>query len=60
MNMMASYALRNFNVQVYVSLNLAPAHLPLPFSPSTLASTGYPQRNLIGMVPTNVPLIEPS
>ncbi|XP_010661910.1 uncharacterized protein LOC100241322 isoform X3 [Vitis vinifera] len=59
-NMMASSTLHNFNVQVHLPLNLGPAHLPLPFSPSILASMGYCQRNLTGMVPTNVPLIEPA
>lgn len=59
-NMMASSTLHNFNVQVHMPLNLSPAHLPLPFSPSILASMGYPHRNLTGMVPTSVPLIEPS
>ena len=59
-NIMASSTLHNFNLQVHVPLNLAPAHLPLPFSPSILASMGYPQRNLTGMVPTSVPLTKPA
>lgn len=59
-NVLASSALHNYSVQVQVPLNLAPAHLPLPFSPSILPSMGYPQRNWTGMVPTNFPLTEPA
>ncbi|XP_058111967.1 uncharacterized protein LOC131255288 isoform X2 [Magnolia sinica] len=58
-NMMASSRVPNFNGQVQLPLNLASAHLPLPISPSVLASMGYAQRNLAGMVPANIPLIEP-
>ncbi|EXC07328.1 hypothetical protein L484_021236 [Morus notabilis] len=47
-----------FNGQVHVPLNLGPHHLPLPIPPSFLASMGYAQRNMAGMVPTNIPLIE--
>uniref|UniRef100_A0A5B6Z4I3 Uncharacterized protein n=1 Tax=Davidia involucrata TaxID=16924 RepID=A0A5B6Z4I3_DAVIN len=58
-NMMASSAIHGFDGQVHVPLNLASAHLPLPISPSILASMGYAQR-MAGMVPTNMPLIDPS
>ncbi|XP_057496236.1 uncharacterized protein LOC130781173 isoform X2 [Actinidia eriantha] len=59
-NMMASPTVQSLNGQVHVPLNFASAHLPLPFSPSILASMGYAQRNLAGMIPTNIPLIDPS
>ncbi|XP_077249738.1 uncharacterized protein LOC143889423 [Tasmannia lanceolata] len=57
-NMMASSRVHNFNGQVDVPLNLGSAHLPIPMSPF-LASMGYAQRNVAGMVPPNIPLIEP-
>ncbi|KAG9449282.1 hypothetical protein H6P81_009247 [Aristolochia fimbriata] len=59
-NMIASSRLHNFGSQVQVPLNLASTHLPLPLSPSVLASMGYAPRNVAGMVPANIPLIEPS
>ncbi|KAJ4956694.1 hypothetical protein NE237_013477 [Protea cynaroides] len=58
-NMMASSRVHSFNGQVQMPMNLASAHLPLQISPSVLASMGYAQRNFAGMVPTNIPLIEP-
>ncbi|CAK9165785.1 unnamed protein product [Ilex paraguariensis] len=58
-NMMASSATHSFNGQD-VPLNLTSAHLPFPISPSILASMGYAQGNMAGMVPTNFPLIDPS
>ncbi|KAL5987622.1 hypothetical protein ACLOJK_035372 [Asimina triloba] len=58
-NMMASSRVSNFGGQVQLPLNLAHAHLPLPISPALLASMGYAQRNLVGLVPANIPLIEP-
>ncbi|XP_024020973.1 uncharacterized protein LOC21400579 isoform X2 [Morus notabilis] len=57
-NMMAASTAHGFNGQVHVPLNLGPHHLPLPIPPSFLASMGYAQRNMAGMVPTNIPLIE--
>nr|XP_008376110.2 uncharacterized protein LOC103439336 isoform X2 [Malus domestica] len=57
-NMMASSAAHGFNGQVHLPLNLGPGHLPLPIPPSILASMGYAQRNMGGMVPTNFPLME--
>ncbi|XP_024992599.1 uncharacterized protein LOC112526521 isoform X1 [Cynara cardunculus var. scolymus] len=53
-NMMASSAFHGFNGQVHMPMNLASGHLPFPISPSFLASLGYTQRNLAGMVPTNM------
>ncbi|XP_042505663.1 uncharacterized protein LOC122082266 [Macadamia integrifolia] len=40
-NMMASSRIHSFNGQVQMPMNLASAHLPLPVSPSVLASMGY-------------------
>ncbi|KAJ4950681.1 hypothetical protein NE237_027513 [Protea cynaroides] len=55
-NMMASSRVHGFNGQVQMPMNLA----SFPISPSVLASMGYAaQRNLAGMVPTNISLIEP-
>lgn len=51
-NMMASSAAHDFNGQVNLPLNLASGHLPLQISPHLLASVGYSQRNLGGMVPS--------
>ncbi|CAK9140504.1 unnamed protein product [Ilex paraguariensis] len=59
-NMMASSSAHGFNGQVPVPLNLTSGHLPIPISPSILASMGYAQRNMPGMIPTNLPLIDPS
>ncbi|XP_021911138.1 uncharacterized protein LOC110824964 [Carica papaya] len=57
-NMMPASATLGFNGQVHVPLNFPSSHLPLPLSPSILASMGYSQRKLGGMVPTSIPLIE--
>ena len=57
-NMMASSAVHGFNGQVPVPLNLSSHHLPVPIPPSILASMGYGQRNMGGMIPTNIPLID--
>lgn len=59
-NMMASAALHGFNGHVHMPMNLASGHLPFPISSSFLASMGYAQRNLAGMLPTNFPLIDPA
>ncbi|XP_020211105.1 uncharacterized protein LOC109795948 isoform X2 [Cajanus cajan] len=53
LNMMTSSTAQGFTGQAHIPVNLAPGHLPLPFSPSILASMGYAQRNL-----GNTPLIE--
>ncbi|XP_038899578.1 uncharacterized protein LOC120086843 isoform X1 [Benincasa hispida] len=57
-NLMASSTAHNFNGQVHLPLNLTTGHLPLPLPSSVLAPMGYAPRNLGGMVPTNIPLIE--
>ncbi|KAK9279221.1 hypothetical protein L1049_012899 [Liquidambar formosana] len=57
-NMMASSMVHGFNGQVHMPVNLVSPHLSLPVSPSILASMGYAQRNLSGMVSANIPLIE--
>ncbi|KAL3536716.1 hypothetical protein ACH5RR_000082 [Cinchona calisaya] len=59
-NIMASSSLHGFNGQIPVPFNLASTHLPFPISSSFLASMGYNQHNIPGLIPTNVPLIDPS
>ncbi|VFQ82026.1 unnamed protein product [Cuscuta campestris] len=61
-NMMASTSLHSFNngqVQ-QLPFNISSPHLPVPFSPSFLASMGYPQHNMPGFVHANFPMIDPS
>ncbi|XP_058068386.1 uncharacterized protein LOC131217465 isoform X2 [Magnolia sinica] len=58
-NMMASSRVACFNGPVQLPLNLGSSHLPLPLSPTVLASMGYAQRSMAGMVPPNIPLVEP-
>lgn len=57
-NMMAS-RVHNFSGQVQMPVNLASAYLPVPISPSILASLGHAHRNVAGMIPTNIPSFEP-
>ncbi|XP_015577368.2 uncharacterized protein LOC8282120 isoform X2 [Ricinus communis] len=58
-NMIASSAGLGFNGQVHLPPNLASNHIPFPISPSVLASMEYaPQRNLGGMLPANIPLMD--
>ncbi|GAB2271798.1 hypothetical protein Dimus_006629 [Dionaea muscipula] len=57
-NMMAS-SFHNFGGQVPLPLNFT-SQVPMAISPSLMASIGYSQRNLAGMVPANFPLIDPS
>ncbi|KAL7002388.1 hypothetical protein U1Q18_003543 [Sarracenia purpurea var. burkii] len=60
-NMMGTSSnVHGLNGQVHVPVNLPSAHLPFSISPSILATMGYAQRNLAGMLPTNMPLIDPS
>ncbi|KAL8254101.1 hypothetical protein R6Q59_032322 [Mikania micrantha] len=54
-NMMASSAFHGFNGHV----SFASGHLPFPSSPSFLASLGYTQRNMAGMIPSTMPFIDP-
>ncbi|KAJ8748509.1 hypothetical protein K2173_003407 [Erythroxylum novogranatense] len=56
-NMMASSAGRGFNSQVHVPLNIASNHVPYQLPP-VLASMGYAERNMGGMIPTNIPTME--
>lgn len=58
-NLMASSSLHNFGGQVPMPMNLGSTHLPLPISQSVLASMGYAQRTMAGMVPANIPLMDP-
>ncbi|KAK9147287.1 hypothetical protein Scep_006044 [Stephania cephalantha] len=57
-NLMGSSNVHGFSGQVQMPISLASSHLPFPLSPSVLASMGYSQRNLSGMLPANIPLIE--
>ncbi|KAH8488806.1 hypothetical protein H0E87_024439 [Populus deltoides] len=57
-NVMASSTGLGFNGQVHIPMNMAPGHVSLPIPPSVLASLGYGQRNMGGMVPTNIPFID--
>ncbi|XP_022757533.1 uncharacterized protein LOC111304829 isoform X2 [Durio zibethinus] len=50
-NMIASSACHGFNGQVPVPLNLAAGHLPFPIQSLLM---GYNQRNLGGIVPSNI------
>ncbi|XP_058202696.1 uncharacterized protein LOC131317130 isoform X3 [Rhododendron vialii] len=59
-NMMASFTAHSLNGQVHLLPNFASSHLRLPISPAILASMGYAQRNLTGMHPPNIPLVDPS
>ncbi|KAL5974185.1 hypothetical protein ACLOJK_030848 [Asimina triloba] len=56
-NMMASSRVPCFDRQVPVPANLGSTHLPLPLSPAV--SAGYAESSTAGMVPANIPLIEP-
>ncbi|XP_010523799.1 PREDICTED: uncharacterized protein LOC104802065 isoform X2 [Tarenaya hassleriana] len=56
-NLMSSAAY-GFNGQFPFPLNFAGGHLPFPIAPSVLASMGYGQRNLAGIVPANLPFNE--
>ncbi|XP_021281040.1 uncharacterized protein LOC110414270 [Herrania umbratica] len=53
-NMMASSTAHGFNGQVPIPLNLAAGPLPFPIQSSGLAAMGNNQRNLGGIVPTNI------
>ncbi|XP_052306455.1 uncharacterized protein LOC7457392 isoform X3 [Populus trichocarpa] len=57
-NVMAFSTGVGFNGQAHVPLNMEPAHISLPIPPSVLASMGYGQRNMGGMVPANIPFLE--
>ncbi|XP_047319793.1 uncharacterized protein LOC124923858 [Impatiens glandulifera] len=57
-NLMASSMLHGHNGQIHMPFSLASGHIPFPVPPSLLASMG--QRNFGGMLPTNIPMIDPS
>ncbi|XP_050235946.1 uncharacterized protein LOC126685985 isoform X1 [Mercurialis annua] len=57
-NIMASSAGLGFNGQVHLPLNLGSSHMPLPISPTVLASMGYAHRNLGAILPGNIPLMD--
>ncbi|KAJ6344005.1 hypothetical protein OIU76_005691 [Salix suchowensis] len=57
-NVMASSTGQGLNGQVHVPMNMAPSHVSLSIPPSVLDSLGYGQRNMGGMLPTNIPFIE--
>lgn len=48
------------NGQIPLPVNIASAHIPFAVPPSFVASMGYTQKNLPGLIPTNIPLIDPS
>ncbi|KAK4744763.1 hypothetical protein SAY87_011075 [Trapa incisa] len=54
MNTLESSQAHAFNDQVHLSANLSSGYLP-----PNLVFMGYDERNLVGMVPTNIPMIEP-
>ncbi|KAI3987943.1 hypothetical protein MKX01_021057 [Papaver californicum] len=58
-NMMASTRLHGLPSHMQYTMNLASPHLPRPLSPSVLASVGYARRNLMGMIPADMPLADP-
>ncbi|KAI3956403.1 hypothetical protein MKX01_016816 [Papaver californicum] len=60
-NMMASTRLHGLPSHMQYPMNLASSHLPRPISPSpsVLASVGYARRNLMGMIPADMPLADP-
>ncbi|XP_059629088.1 uncharacterized protein LOC132271666 isoform X2 [Cornus florida] len=57
-NLMGFSRVHNFSGHVQTPVNFASAHLPIPLSPSILASLGYGHRFPAGMVPTIVPSFE--
>ncbi|XP_030457183.2 uncharacterized protein LOC115678037 isoform X2 [Syzygium oleosum] len=53
-NMMSSSQAHAYNGQVHMPLNLSSGHLPLNLIPM-----GYAQRNIPGMIPSNIPFESP-
>lgn len=49
---------QGFNGHFPFPFNFSTGHLPFPITPSILASMGYGQRNVPGIVPSNLPFIE--
>lgn len=58
-NMMASSGFHRFSGQVQMPMNMGGPHMPIPISPSGLASMGFSARNLTGMIPGSISLVEP-
>lgn len=56
-NMLSSAKLQGFGGQLQMPINFAP-HFSQQTPPSVVASMGYP-KNLLGMIPTNIPLVGP-
>ncbi|KAF6173017.1 hypothetical protein GIB67_006393 [Kingdonia uniflora] len=56
---MASSGAHGLSGQAHLPTNFSSQHLPLPISPSALASMGYSQGNISSMIPSNFPLMEP-
>ncbi|KAL2478699.1 nucleotidyltransferase [Forsythia ovata] len=59
-NMVAFASHHGLNGQIPLPFNLASAHIPFPVPPSSVASMGFTRTNLPGLIPTNIPLIDPS
>ncbi|CAI9781517.1 unnamed protein product [Fraxinus pennsylvanica] len=59
-NVIASASFHGFNGQVHLPFNLSSAQMPFTISMSSLASMGYGQQNLPGLLPTNIPVYDPS
>ncbi|CAA7023054.1 unnamed protein product [Microthlaspi erraticum] len=57
-NSMATLTGQGFNGQFPFPYNFATGHLPFPITPSMLASVGYGQRNVPGIVSSNPPFTE--
>ncbi|KAL1211163.1 hypothetical protein V5N11_022760 [Cardamine amara subsp. amara] len=57
-NSMTSVTGQGFNGHFPFPFNFSAGHLPFPITPSILASMGYGQRNVPGIVPPNLPFIE--
>ncbi|CAI9763842.1 unnamed protein product [Fraxinus pennsylvanica] len=59
-NMLAFASHHGLNSQIPLPFNIASAHIPFAVPPSFVASIGYTQTNLPGLIPTNIPSIDPS
>ncbi|XP_010473783.1 PREDICTED: uncharacterized protein LOC104753192 [Camelina sativa] len=57
-NSMTSVTGQGFNGHFPFPFNISTGHLPFPITPSILASMGYGQRNVPGIVPSNLPFVE--
>ncbi|KAL5727051.1 hypothetical protein ACHQM5_000287 [Ranunculus cassubicifolius] len=58
-NMMASSGYHGYNGHAQIPMNMGAPRLPIPVPPSVLASMGFSQRNLSGMLPAGIPLVDP-